>query len=211
MVNDEMSEQRQGKVPDFINDAIYMTRRRKPNKYKTTTRPIFIMSQQALFLADSDNEDVVNTVRSPRGVPPSVDIDIDAIFADVEDDDDDLFSFKPLAPALDTEALRREAELRHKNNVQPLTPHAILPSSSPPRDTGPDQPAKYNQDSGKEVRKERRRPVKLDEGRLLGPTGFPQLIKTTKDFRIKGKGHEVVSIIHSSTLLSLLTICRLRI
>lgn len=157
--------------------------------------------RQALFLADSDDEDVINAIRSPgqhvQKAPPSVDIDIDAIFADV-DDDDDLFSFKPLAPALDTEALRREAELRHKNNVPPLTPHAILPSSSPPRDTGPNQAAKSNQggaEAGKEGRKERRKPVRLDEGRLLGPTGFPQLIKNKKNFRTKGKGHEVDSII----------------
>ena len=154
-------------------------------------------SRQPLFLADSDDEGARNAIGSPHKAPPSVDIDIDALFADV-DDDDDLFSFKPLAPALDTEALRREAELRHKNNVQPLTPHAILPSSSPLRDAGPDQAAKSKQgriDPGKEGQKERRKPVKLDEGRLLGPTGFPQLMKTTKNFRTKGKGHEVDPVI----------------
>jgi replication fork protection complex subunit Csm3/Swi3 len=151
-----------------------------------------------LFLADSDEDVVKSSTQHVHKAPPSVDIDIDAIFGDVEDGEDDLFSFKPLAPALDTEALRREAELRHKNNVPALTPHAILPSSSPPRDTGPDPAAKSKQggtEAGREGRKERRKPARLDEGRLLGPTGFPQLIKNVKNFKIKGKGHEVDSII----------------
>jgi replication fork protection complex subunit Csm3/Swi3 len=154
---------------------------------------------QSLFLADSDDEDVLKVPRhDTQSAPPVIDVDIDAIFADVEDDQDDLFTFKPLAPTLDTEALRREAELRHKNNVPDLTPHPILPSSSPPRDAGADQSAKPKQggrEAGKEEKKERRKPARLDEGRLLGLNGFPLLIKNTKNFKIKGKGHEVQSII----------------
>lgn len=153
---------------------------------------------QALFLADSDDEDVTNARLPQDNAPPTIDIDLDAIFADVDpDNQDDLFTFKPLAPALDTEALRREAELRHKNSAPPLTPHAILPSSSPPRDTGPDQTTKYQQggaEARNEGKKERKKPVRLNEARLLGPTGFPQLIKNTKNFKTKGKGHEVALI-----------------
>lgn len=140
--------------------------------------------RQALFLADSDDENTTgNTQKAPE-----VDIDIDAMFADVEEEDDP-FTFKPLAPVLDTEALRREAESRHKNSMPTLTPHAIM-SSSPPRDTGPEGTT-VTGEKAKEGQKEKRKPVRLDEGRLLGPTGFPQLIKDTKSFRIKGKGHEV--------------------
>jgi replication fork protection complex subunit Csm3/Swi3 len=164
---------------------------------------------QALFLADSDDEDVLKVPR--HDVPPVIDIDIDAIFADAEDDQDDLFTFKPLAPALDTEALRREAESRHRNNVPDLTPHAILPSSSPPRDTEADQTARSKQSGGeKDAKKERRKPARLDEGRLLGPNGFPLLIKNTKNFKIKGKGHEV-PFNHLSAASLLLITCRLRI
>ncbi|RDB21119.1 Chromosome segregation in meiosis protein 3 [Hypsizygus marmoreus] len=149
--------------------------------------------QQALFLADSDDDEQPG-LRVQNA--PEIDIDIDAMFADV-DNEDDPFNFKPLAPTLDTEALRREAESRHKKSMLSLTPHAILPSSSPPRDIGDsDQGAKKTNapEKGKEGKKERRKVVRLDEGRLLGPTGFPQLIKDTKNFKIKGKGHEVTDL-----------------
>jgi hypothetical protein len=35
----------------------------------------------------------------------------------------------------------------------------------------------------------------LDEMRLLGKDGFPQLLKDTKNFKPKGKGHEVITIL----------------
>jgi replication fork protection complex subunit Csm3/Swi3 len=47
-------------------------------------------------------------------------------------------------------------------------------------------------DKGNAEKATRRKLVKLDENRLLNPsTGFPQLIKMTKGFKLKGKGHEV--------------------
>ncbi|KAF5381090.1 hypothetical protein D9615_003997 [Tricholomella constricta] len=144
---------------------------------------------QPLFLADSDDDDLP---RPPPQRVPEVDVDIDAMFADVENDDDP-FNFQPLTSKLDSEALGREAEARHKKNMLSLTPHAIM-SSSPPRDMGDDEGSKSKaagNDKGKDGKKERRKPMRLDEGRLLGPTGFPKLIKDTKNFRIKGKGHEV--------------------
>lgn len=158
-----------------------------------------IKHKEALFLDGSDDEDDVAGPSSTRGhvQKTPADIDIDALFAGVDDGDDDAFTFKPLAPSLDTEALRREAESRHKNRVPSFTPHAILPSSSPPRDTGNNVDGTTKDrggDKGKDMKKERRKPARLDEGRLLGPTGFPQLIKDTKNFRTKGKGHEVPHI-----------------
>ncbi|KAF8077900.1 hypothetical protein FPV67DRAFT_1662683 [Lyophyllum atratum] len=104
-----------------------------------------------LFFAGSDDEDVP---RPPPQNVPDVDFDIDALFADVENDDDP-FSFKPLTSKLDTEALRREAEARYKKNMPSLTPHAIM-SSSPPRDMGDEDGSKSKTagEKGKESRKE---------------------------------------------------------
>lgn len=147
--------------------------------------------RQPLFLADSDEDDDMASTRLTRNAPAEQDIDVDKIFAEV-DDDDDPFTFAPLAPALDTEALRRQAEERHKKTALSLTPHEVLPSSSPQRDTSKEKNDGAEANEGnKEPRKERRKPVNLDEGRLMGPNGFPQLIKETKNFRVKGKGHEV--------------------
>jgi hypothetical protein len=44
-------------------------------------------------------------------------------------------------------------------------------------------------EDGKE--KKRKPVLKLDEARLLGLNGSPQLVKDTKNFKPKGKGHEV--------------------
>ncbi|KAG6900851.1 hypothetical protein C0993_009969 [Termitomyces sp. T159_Od127] len=145
-------------------------------------------SHQPLFLADSDEEN--SRQPPPKSVP---DVDIDAMFAEVEAEDDP-FSFKPLTSNLNTEALTREAEARHKKAMPSLTPHAIM-SSSPPRDPGHDQTSKQaGGQKGKEGIKEKRKPMRLDEGRLLGPNGFPKLIKDTKNFKVKGKGYEATDL-----------------
>ena len=146
-------------------------------------------SKRPLFLVESDDDDDDQALhRVARKPPPQQDIDIDALFQDVDEDE-----FTSLPPALDIEAVRRRAEARHKQAAPPLTTHEILPSSSPPHDTGDRREEGKNKGKDKEgdQKKERRRPAQLNEGRLLGPSGFPQLIKDVKNFRIKGKGHEV--------------------
>ncbi|KAH7926302.1 Swi3-domain-containing protein [Leucogyrophana mollusca] len=152
-------------------------------------------SRPSLFLSDSDDE--LPVTKKPSSSAP-VRPDIDAMFEDMEDDDD--LAYKPLAPALDFEALRRQADAKHAKSAASrpaLTPHQILPSSSPGPDNnagddGPDDSTKgKKKGKGEEDgKKERKKLPKLDEARLLGPNGFPQLIKDTKDFRIKGKGNE---------------------
>ncbi|GLB34906.1 putative swi3-domain-containing protein [Lyophyllum shimeji] len=153
-----------------------------------------LRTQGPLFLEGSDDEDAPRP--PPQNPAPEVDVDIDAMFADVENDDDP-FNFEPLTSKLDTEALQREAEARHKRNMPSLTPHAIL-SSSPAKDAGHDDEGSKSKstggEKGKDAKKERRKPVRLDEGRLLGPTGFPKLIKDTKNFKPKGKGHEATDL-----------------
>jgi len=143
---------------------------------------------EALFLSGSDSE---NEQPAPKRTASSVlRPDVDALFADIdkdEDGDDDL-RYKPLAPALDLETLHKQAAAKHV-----LTPHQILPSSSPPRDVGLDGDDEGNdkKEKGKEGKKERKKVATLDEACLVGATGFPQLITNIKDFKVKGKGHEV--------------------
>jgi replication fork protection complex subunit Csm3/Swi3 len=116
--------------------------------------------------------------------------DINAIFADIENDD--FFrSIDNSAPDLD--AIRREAAAKHTSAL-----HEILPSSSPAREVGDGDARTRNAVNGEGEKdgekKERKKVPKLDEARLLGANGFPQLIADTKHFTPKGKGHEVCVI-----------------
>jgi replication fork protection complex subunit Csm3/Swi3 len=144
--------------------------------------------RQDLFLSDSD--DTIPSVK--RKDPPAQ--DIDALFDDVEDDIDEEMTFKPLPPALNEEELRSQAEARYRTELPPLTPHQVLPTQLDlTGGPGSDRQRTSKDNQGKDEKKERRRLIKLDENRLLSPNGFPQLMKMSKDFRINGKGHEVLS------------------
>lgn len=158
----------------------------EPSAPKASKRP-----RTALFLSDSDEDvDMAGPSRQAGAapVPPPPDIDIDALFADIDDDD---LNLAPLPARIDEAAVTREAEARHRRNMPASTLPEILPSGSPSRDNDGGSPNKRSGDKGTDEKKARRKIFKLDENRLLGPNGFPQLIKMTKDFRIKGKGHEV--------------------
>ncbi|OBZ75315.1 Chromosome segregation in meiosis protein 3 [Grifola frondosa] len=142
--------------------------------------------RSTLFLASDSDEDVPKrpTQRAKRPPPPRP--DIDALFADLDDDPDS--AFQDIAPSLDVDELRRQAE-----RALPPTRHAILPSSSPSRDVDDDKTggrAKGGPKNAKDGVKERKKIARLDEARLLGPDGFPALVKQAKEFRPKGKGHE---------------------
>ncbi|KAH9946087.1 Swi3-domain-containing protein [Epithele typhae] len=144
----------------------------------------------ALFL-DSDSEGEAATsgnavyVSNPRSEKP----DIDAFWDDLEDDPST--ARQELPPSLDLEALKRQAG---EKGMLAYTPHQILPSSSPPPEGDDEEEAEggKGKDAGK--RKSgvglKKRP-KLDQARLLGPDGFPALVKQAKEFKPKGKGHEV--------------------
>ena len=126
--------------------------------------------------------------------------DIDALF-DIDDIDEEM-AFKPLPPALNEEELRSQAEARYRKELPPLTPHQVLPTQLDTTEKqGSDRLSTSKDNQAKDEKKERRRLAKLDENRLSSPNGFPQLMKMTKDFRIKGKGHEVLS--HLLKLLNL--------
>jgi replication fork protection complex subunit Csm3/Swi3 len=188
----EPSSPRPATTPIVIDDDATDDNDVSPRPSKRPRRS----SSQPLFLADSDDEQP--PAAAPTNTTGSAYPDIDAMFREIEnEDDDDDLAFQPLAPALDLDALRRQASAKHaKTNAIPsLTPHAIL-SSSPPRDgDGDDNGGKGKRKddaSGKDGdKKERKKIAKMDETRLLGLDGFPALIKSTKGFVPKGKGHEV--------------------
>lgn len=147
---------------------------------------------EALFLSGSDSED---EQPAPKRTASSVlRPDVDALFADIDKDEDgeDDLRYKPLAPTLDLDTLHKQAAAKYVS-----TPHQILPSSSPPRDVGLDRDDEGNDKNGKENgkgkegKKERKKVATLDEACLVGATGFPQLITNIKDFKVKGRGHEV--------------------
>ncbi|KAJ3850417.1 replication fork protection component Swi3-domain-containing protein [Lentinula lateritia] len=153
-------------------------------------------SSQPLFLPDHDDEDEFNNGPDADGqnknLPQQQDINVDEIFDSVVGDDFN-FDYVPLARnrEIDYANLEREAQRKAKAKV-PL--REILSSSPPPPDIGNDA-SKGKKARGKDDgEKERRKPMRLDEARLVGPTGFPQLIEDTKHFRIKGKGHEATDL-----------------
>ena len=156
-----------------------------------------------LFLSSDSENDAPSTSKNTRNsqhTPPTQSDKqkalIDALFDDLDGEDDD--GFKELAPAPSIDELRRQAQAsqRNRTRIPTSTPHQILPSSSPPRDLGPEETEESGKGKGKGKKGEdgdkKRKPIpRLDETRLVGETGFPALIKQTKDFKPRGKGHEV--------------------
>ena len=163
--------------------------------------------RQALFL-DSDSDDggaAASGSARYASKPSTSKPDIDAFWNDLDDDPE--MTFQDLAPSLDVEALKRQAAAKHA-----LTPHQILPSSSPPRDLGDDEDGEgKDKDKGRKGKSggggpKKKRPV-LDHERLLGEDGFPALIKQAKQFKPKGKGHEVRTTTISACCLRLTIGC----
>lgn len=139
-------------------------------------------SGKPLFLPDEDEEDLTNDGQD------KVSGEVNQIFDNVLGEE---FDFVPITPkTINYDNLEREAQRKAKAKVPR---HEIL-SSSPPRPDFANDASNKGKGKGKGdgEQKERRKPMRLDEARLVGPTGFPQLIEDTKHFRIKGKGHEVI-------------------
>lgn len=175
---------------DDIWDAPVTPRHNDTDDDEVQVQRPFKRQKQALFLSDSEDEGggmrrgVVKA--PPVANDPGIDHDVEALFADAENDEG--LSFKKTED-LDVAAMEREAQERHS---RPLTLHPIMPSSSPTRENGTSGDASRGQkiDKAKDTQK-RARPAPLNESLLLGPTGFPELISLVKDFKVKGKGREV--------------------
>ncbi|KAI0322189.1 replication fork protection component Swi3-domain-containing protein [Amylostereum chailletii] len=156
-----------------------------------------------LFLSSDDEDDTSAPRRVSLPSLPQENLslrpDIDALFEDVEDD-----GFQELAPALDLDALRRAADARHAPAARVAFSSQIPSRSQVPTQGKRKGKGRGNEkdvlgadgegDEGDEVenKKKKRKPLpKLNEERLLGKDGFPQLVKDTKHFMPKGKGREL--------------------
>ena len=157
---------------------------------------------EALFLVGDSDEDELPARRPPSSSRP----DIDVMFADLGNDEDESLQFQPLGDSIDKEQIRREAAKRAAVDIPEASRHEVMPSSSPARDEeGKLDRSGNEKNEGKEAgKKERKKIAIMNEARLVGPTGFPALIKSMKEFVPRGKGHEVCSI-SISTNSSLLT------
>lgn len=143
-----------------------------------------------LFLPSDDEEDTPTNAKHNADKNP----DIDALFEGLDDIDN---SFQELAPALDLDALRSEADARNARAVRAEI-GANIPAAQPAAanmNGGRGGPLDGIDGDGEDGGKKKRKPVpKLDEARLLGKDGLPQLVKDTKNFKPKGKGHEVIIV-----------------
>ena len=165
---------------------------------RASNRPLFLPSDE-----EEEEDATATSADAPTSAEPQrpENTDIDALFEGLDDADD---SFQELAPALDLDALRREADARNARAVR-AEMAAMIPAAAAaaaPKATGGKKgggaldgiggeggEADDDDDDGKKKRK----PVpRLDEARLLGQNGLPQLVKDTKNFKPRGKGHEVI-------------------
>ncbi|KAL1694678.1 replication fork protection component Swi3-domain-containing protein [Schizophyllum commune] len=140
-------------------------------------------SSEPLFIYGDESDTEMDGRAPPATGGAMDDAEIEAMF-----DEDALEMIDARAiQAKAEEAVRRE-EARRPQKKQ-AERHQILPSSSPPPEGFDDHDAGGSK-PGKDGEKKRRKPIVLDESRLISPIGFPQLIEDTKNFKIKGKGHE---------------------
>ncbi|KAG8217926.1 replication fork protection component Swi3-domain-containing protein [Butyriboletus roseoflavus] len=150
---------------------------------------------QSLFFSDNDS-DYERPPKRATPAPPPAKPDVDALFEDLDKDGEyDDLRYKPLAPALDLEKLAKEAEARHARARQ-TAPSQTLAGGSKTAASGGAGNDQSGKDEGKGKpgdgeKKGRKVLPKLDEERLVGPEGFPSLVKDIEGFIPKGKGNEV--------------------
>ncbi|PFH54308.1 hypothetical protein AMATHDRAFT_44829 [Amanita thiersii Skay4041] len=157
-------------------------------------------SSEPLFLFDGDSDvEIIGAGRIPHATEEPDDIELDAPIdeGDHHTEQDHVTTATQQAGEFDVEAYQKESLERHRKaaskNKQPL----VISHSVPKTQTGEAGEAtqtKENGDKGKAENKPRQKPLRLDEGLLLGQKGFPKLMNDTKDFRIKGKGHEATNL-----------------
>lgn len=148
-------------------------------------------ADRPLFMAGSDDGD--SPTRSTTQTRLLTE-DLDALF-NLDEHDGDYNK-----PEISLAQMNREATTRHKAKQKAYmianTPHMIVPSSSPTKEY-PSNRLDDNSRGGPSAvaldgRKPRKAIARMDEARLLGESGFPALIKETKHFKPRGKGHEVL-------------------
>ncbi|KAI0065377.1 Swi3-domain-containing protein [Artomyces pyxidatus] len=152
-------------------------------------------SKGPLFLPSDDDEPSAPKSTSARP-------DIDALFEDLDAPEPEA-AFQDLAPALDIAALRREADERNARaaraefggQIKVTQPTQANQSTQKRKGKAAldDDDADAEGDGEKKKKKKKALP-KMDEARLLGKDGFPQLIKDTQYFKPRGKGQEAVDL-----------------
>ena len=145
---------------------------------------------EPLFLFDDDDD--VEFVAA-QDLPPDVpEADLDAI------------DQPQTTGTFDLEEYKRESLARHRREVNKTRKSVVISDTVPKESPLPAANATGAGDEPSDDKKPRQKPMRLDEGTLLSSRGFPKLIKDTKDFKIKGKGHEVrllcVTITFRSTM-----------
>lgn len=147
--------------------------------------------RSTLFLGGSEDEDE-DTSRKGDRPASNARPEIDSLFEDLEDLSTSRLS-KPSRP-FDLAARRREAQARAEKEAPSSSfPQYAVQSSSPPRDVFDGDGkggigSRKDEDAGAG---KKRKIAKLDEDRLLGKDGLPALVQVCKDFKPRGKGHEV--------------------
>lgn len=142
-----------------------------------------ISSFQDLQAPNTESTEVDETLHPDKGK-------LDAIFADIDNENEDIFA--DVDKPIDLEAMQHRAKAKIAAMQPESTAMAVDGSQATSKKDGPVQ----------------RRPVaKLDEEKLLGPDGFPRLLKDYKTFKVLGKGREVccisvVLLIHQSDFFS---------
>jgi len=168
-----------------------------------TSRPH--ASNAPLFLPSDDEEEdgplAAGTATTTAGPSANKNPDIDVLFEGLDDIDD---TFQELGPALDLDALRREADARNtravRAEINAMIPTTELSAAAAKSKAGKAGPLDGIDGEGEDGEKKKRKPIpKLDEARLLGKNGLPQLVKDTKNFKPMGKGHEVTFILNAWT------------
>ncbi|EJD02352.1 Swi3-domain-containing protein, partial [Fomitiporia mediterranea MF3/22] len=151
--------------------------------------------RSTLFLGESDDEDGRAGMGSPSHTNQARP-DIDSLFNDLEDPEAPRQS-KSSKP-FDLAALRRDAQARAEQEA-PQSSYAqyAVQSSSPPRDGfgAGDKDGAFGSRTADEAGATKKRQVpKLNEDRLLDKNGLPALVQVCKDFKPKGKGHELADL-----------------
>ncbi|KAH9981160.1 replication fork protection component Swi3-domain-containing protein [Lactifluus volemus] len=147
-------------------------------------------STRPLFLPSDDEEGTAATTEQSSANKTNP--DVDALFEGLDDIDD---SFQELAPALDLDALRREADARNTRAHTRDRAFGRGSGSGGVKNKGGKSGPLGGMDGNEDGKEKKRKPVpKLDETRLLGLNGFPRLVKDTKNFKPKGKGHEATDL-----------------
>jgi replication fork protection complex subunit Csm3/Swi3 len=161
-------------------------------------------SKRPLFLPSDDEDEQPRPAASGSGsgqgaakkVASSGNAEVDALFEDLDD-------FRDLAPSFDIEKYRREADARHlkaarekfalPSQTQTQTGAAVggMRSRGDAMDLDGEGEGEGDE-AAKEGEKKKKKPrATLDEMRLRGEQGFPQLVRDTKGFKPLGKGYEV--------------------